>query len=380
MTPTVRDLYHQLEPDPWRTAFSDDIAAVHERVLQPGVDRSAIADAINNWLASWQPCLFGKIAAKQGLLRFCVLTEDDLTRSDDEIRDAIQGARSRWWTDSFDGYASGFVLLAISERLANARPSGILQALATRLCSLHLFEQPPVAEDAVCTDSIFLEKPGKARRTWKWTVGINFFGSQGDGRWWHDHRIPGGIALSMNSVGHMAKSGAIHKAMHALDKSIDTVAEDWSNSHVSSLEKALVLAMRTIKVASEGEHPGTRLFDAAENVPSVACPFTLPPDLNGFNHCEYAGRYHTDHTIPSPYFRDDVGQPSDTRHFDNLDFTYLFDKTLDDYSVMAEGLQVREVDSSGGDGRGEKRGFAVPIEISVSDEPMLRGALERLGR
>jgi hypothetical protein len=114
-------------------------------------------------------------------------------------------------------------------------------------------------------------------------VGVNFFGAQGDGRWWHDHRIPAGIAFSMNSVGHMAKSGAINRAMRALENAIKEKVEDWDNSHVESLEKALVIAMRTIRVASEGRRPGTHLFTTAEWRPELKCPFTLPADLTGQN-------------------------------------------------------------------------------------------------
>ena len=138
----------------------------------------------------------------------------------------------------------------------------------------------------------------------------------------------------MNSVGHMAKAGAINRAMLALDKAIGEDAEDWGNSHVESLEKALVLAMRTIRVASEGTRPGTHLFRTSERQPILDCPVKLPPDLIDRNHCELLGDYHTDHTLPTDYFSDAVHRPKQSQAFDNLDFTYLFDRSLDDFTTM----------------------------------------------
>jgi hypothetical protein len=34
---------------------------------------------------------------------------------------------------------------------------------------------------------------------------VDFFACAGDGRWWHDHRFPGGIAYTANSTGHMMR-------------------------------------------------------------------------------------------------------------------------------------------------------------------------------
>ena len=60
-----------------------------ERTLAPGVsDESAIA-ALSEWLSRYQPCLFGRIAAKKGLIHYCLFarrisspqTRSSLTRS-----------------------------------------------------------------------------------------------------------------------------------------------------------------------------------------------------------------------------------------------------------------------------------------------------------
>jgi hypothetical protein len=64
------------------------------------------------------------------------------------------------------------------------------------------------------------------------------------------------------------------------------------------------------------------------------------------NYCEYTGKYHTDITIPSEYFRADVLRP-DGLPTHELDFTYLFDKSLDnpDFDRMGHGVPIRETDT-----------------------------------
>ena len=379
--PSVADTYHQLRRDSTRLHFSPELEVAHEALFRSGATEDAIRSVINTWLGQHQPCLFGKIAARGNQIRYCVLTESLLTRSDEDIGNTIQRARQDWWTDTFDGVASAFVIVAVSERLTEARADERLGAFAQKLCERYL--QRSVPFDTVCTDSIYLEKPGRLRRTWKWPVEVNFFGCQGDQRWWQDHRIPGGIAFSMNSVGHMAKAGAINRAMADLDHDLGEPGEEWASSTVDSLNKALVLAMRTIKRASEGPLPGTRLFENSEEKPYSPCPVSLPPDLQGRNHCSYFGNYHTDHTLPSAYFRDNEHDPSaDVGHFRDLDFRYLYDKTLDDYRTIGEGLRIRSDRTSEGiaEELSLKRERVTPADVALADESCLHEALERRAR
>src|SRR5712672_1521829 len=106
--PTIAALHDQLAHDEWRDriGFSDDIAAANERIRQ-ATSTTDIATALNDWLARQQPCLFGRIAAKNRLMRYCILTEQDLSGSDEAIQLKIQHERSSWWADAFNGRASG---------------------------------------------------------------------------------------------------------------------------------------------------------------------------------------------------------------------------------------------------------------------------------
>ena len=146
--------------------------------------------------------------AKQGRLALCLLTENDLEASDQDIRQRIEQARVDWKRLGVEGRSHGFLIVAVSRSIAFARPGPELHRLALKLCELYMGK---AASDEILHDRLILEIAGGGgeapeRRSWK--VGVNYFSAQGDGRWWHDHRIPGGMAFSMNSVGHMARTKA----------------------------------------------------------------------------------------------------------------------------------------------------------------------------
>ncbi len=197
-------------------------------------------------------------------------------------------------------------------------------------------------------EQIYLQKPGARLTTWKWLAGVNYFCAQGDRRWWQDHCIPGGMAFSVNSVGHLVKSGMIANAMKELDRLMEAPDEGYPESKVDSLGKALELAMRTIDKASDAvSGKATELLplppDRSE-MPVRECPVKLSPAMSDKNFCEYRGRYHTDYTLPSEYFLPDVGRPEGLK-VHTLDFTYLFHRSVDnpDYRLMGEGQQIRRV-------------------------------------
>jgi hypothetical protein len=76
---------------------------------------------LSDWLQAHQPCLFGGIAAKHGALSCCILNESDLEQSDEAIREKIQTSRLEWTRQGFEGKKSGFIILAISPRIAYAQ-------------------------------------------------------------------------------------------------------------------------------------------------------------------------------------------------------------------------------------------------------------------
>jgi hypothetical protein len=250
-------LLDEMQPDRWRasTSFSSDMYPCQGILFDPTVSRLEKADALGEWLGSKaQPCLFGRIAAAKGWLSFCILTESDIARGDDHVRQVIQEHRRTWKAEARSGGRHGFVIVAASQRLAMAEPGPALRDFALPLCELYL----SVAELGIKHhDELFLridrDRPASIR---KWKVGVNVFASQADGRWWRDHRIPGGLAFSMNSVGHMARrlaEDAIRKDAALAARAAGVPAE--------RLERwALPLAMKTIREASRGPIPGARLI------------------------------------------------------------------------------------------------------------------------
>jgi hypothetical protein len=378
MKGTVAELYEKLTPDVRREelGFSSEIQSAQDEMFEAtrADDISAVLAA---WLHRFQPCLFGRLSAKLDLIRYCILSESDLIGSDEAIREKIQTARSLWTKEGFEGTKSGFVILAVSTKLANAEPNTIMKQLAQRLCRLYLL-QDNIEPDIIYTDEIFLEKPGAQRATWKWLAGVNVFSANADRRWWQDHRIPGGLGFSVNSVGHMVKCGMLSKALQQMDDLVGAPAEPLAVTKIDSLEKALEFAMRTIWGASDAASgKSTELLPIPSNrasLPVQQCPAELPHFLADRNFCEYRGYYHTDVTIPSDYFRPDVMRPDHVIPIP-LDFTYLFRSHVDNpaHITMGSGRRIRGADA---DTRFLHSGKGDYEELPISRVPRLLQALQ----
>jgi hypothetical protein len=378
MANTIAEIYRQLRPDEARKqlGFSPEMQSTHEKIFR-SASVEDICNALAEWLHRFQPCLFGRLGARAGLIQFCILNEADLLDSDEWIRDKIQDARLQWTREGYEGRKSAFVVLANSEKLIGAAPDYILQRFAQRLCSLYLLQE--IELDTIYTDEIFLEKPGTQRTTWKWLAGVNVFSANADRRWWQDHRIPGGIGFSVNSVGHMVKAGIISKVLRDLDALLGVPSEPLITTKIDSLEKALEFAMRTIWGASEAiSGKATELLPLPSSPGTLAaskCPVELPKFLSDKDYCEYRGYYHTDITLPSDYFRPEVVRPEEIKP-QSLDFTYLFREHVDNpaHHTMGKGRRVRGEDS---DDLFQPMKYrrAEPQEIAVESSRQLMRAL-----
>jgi hypothetical protein len=277
-------------------------------------------------------------------MTFCILTETDIAKGDQYLRELIQDNRQLWKNRALDGKAHGFIILLASKRLAYAEPSPVSSAIAMKLCELYLSRANP---DEILLDELILRvrEPGIGAREWK--VGVNFFSAQADGRWWQDHRIPGGAGFSMNSVGHMAR----RLVEEAIEKN-PALAEKAATLPVERLVKwALPTAMRTIYKASQGDRPGTHLAEREQSPPPTGVSEEERSKILGRALCPYSedfyyGRYDTDVTIPSEYFNPSPACPHSKEH--QLLFTYLHRETDKDYVCMGIGDEVLRALDLGG--------------------------------
>lgn len=388
MASSISDLLSQLRLDSWRArqGFSPEVEEANRELFRPDITEIQAEQVLSGWLQKHQPCLFGRIAAKLGAVSYCILKETDLQQSDELIKQKIQTARLAWTHEGFEGGKSAFVILAISPQIASALPGPEMRELARRLAYLYLEED--IVMDNTHLEQVYLQKPGARLTTWKWFAGVNYFCAQGDKRWWQDHRIPGGMAFSINSVGHLVKSGMIANAMKELDRMMDAPDESYPETKVDSLAKALELAMRTISKASDAiSGKATELLPLPEDtskLPVPVCPVNLSPAMSEKNFCEYRGHYHTDHTLPSEYFLPDVERPEGLE-VHSLDLTYLFHKSIDnpDFRLMGEGQQIRRIEADANttptlaemDHAQLKRQIGEETEVLISEQKRLRAAL-----
>jgi len=346
----IDDLLGQLSPDPWRDAqrFSADLQECHEVMFAPQSTRTDIITALRKWLKTDpnQPCLFGRLAASRDRISFCILKEADIARGDSHLRDVIQQERRLWKAEALDGKRHAFVIAMISETLAVAKPDETLRRVAERLCDLYLFDQPLESKKH---DVLRIGLP--EGQGFKWFAGVNVFAAQADGRWWNDHRIPGGIAFSMNSVGHMSFVLAQER-----------LAASGSTPRRNLVNWALPLAMRTIHIASKRPLFGTRLMERAQ---ALICPM-IPEeirrevfldvaakerseslrDLSQYSEHLYEGSYDTDESIPPAYFEANAG-PLAGASMIPLYFTYLHSYSDADYASMGLGEQLFAPDAAG---------------------------------
>jgi hypothetical protein len=345
----IDDLIGKLAPDPWRErqSFSADIQECHEVMFAPQSTRTEIMTALRKWLKTDpnQPCLFGRMAAGRDRISLCILRETDIARGDTHVRDVIQQERRVWKAEALEGKRHAFVIAMISETLAVAKPDENLRRVAERLCDLYLFDQ---RLEKKRHDVLRL---GLANgQFFKWFVGVNVFAAQADGSWWNDHRIPGGLAFSMNSVGHMS---------YVLAQERLPAAANGPRNNL--LNWALPTAMRTIHIASKRPLFGTRLMERAQAMICPAVPEEIRRevfldiaeqqrsnslrDLSAYSEHIYEGWYDTDESIPEAYFRGNVELPVGASMIP-LYFTYLHSYKDADYASMGLGEQLFAADAT----------------------------------
>ncbi len=345
----VADLIERLSGDAWRLShpFSDDLLQANALLHNSAATEAEMAECVNLWCLRRQPCQFGRIAAKQGRSHFCFLSERaGLGWSDDEIAEKIAEEKRLWkQRAAFDPVwsAHSFVLVVASPRVAFAAPDRHLRALSDRILELARWgtsSRGARQSNPVTSDFLYLKDPNSGA-FYGYQFNLDYFACAGDGRWWHDHRFPGGIAFTANSPGHMI------------------AFRDWYQQKTDSREWALKQAMVTIQNATPTR--GTNSTEPLEQgratwlrpvapdgkalAADVACPLSqVPTVLENKDWTRYEGVLHTDHAVREEFFLDREVAPTASKPY-LMDFTYLYDEKQDDFREFTGGkpFPVEEV-------------------------------------
>jgi hypothetical protein len=311
--------------------FSEDIEAAHSILFNPRYDKWKKLNIYRKWVANGQPCLFGKAAAKTKSVFICLLEEHEILRmkkGDEDLRDTIQDNRQAWKRYALEGSHSSFMVLLLSQSLVNKEPSDKLKEICRRLLELYM-EVDRIEDDTIVPqrEYVFLRTgPGKFL---KFGTLPNVFCAQGDGRWWHDHRTPGGIMITSNALGHfeLSRSGTSvitdKETAHGLDNAMRTIKNAYGNER---------------KVRGLAHCPATQLVGRAEGEDS---PIREGSDLRGFSPNHYEGFFHTDHLVPSVFFNKER-DPKELKSYDDLSFKYIFDPIGDpqDHRELMTGTEA----------------------------------------
>jgi len=318
-------------------------------MLKPFAYDHERAEVLRHWCMKRQPCQFGKVAASRGQIYIRVLHERDLADGDGSIEQKISAAKHHWKQRAvFDTQTPphSFLLVFATDKLMLAAPDENLHRFADRLLELAGWGPKCRAkrgENPVSSDFLYLQNPADDSY-FGFQFNIDFFASAGDKRWWHDHRLPGGIGFTANSTGHMKAFLDWHKQKGgdhsdwALTQAMITIAQ----AHPTEVGDAK--APGDSSAREQGRLTWLRNLDAKGRplLAHLPCPLRNPPKpLQGKDWTKYEGLIHTDHAVREEFFGDRE-EPTTASAPYIQDFTYLFDRSQEDFVNFTAGKKFTE--------------------------------------
>jgi hypothetical protein len=226
----LTDLLDALPLRPRDHGFGADIDRAHRVLLDPDAAEPQKEAELRRWLALYQPCLFGRLAARQGAgtaaskgLGFEIvwIADRDLDLGEEHVAARIQAGRRAWKERAERGESSALLIFFNSERLALARPGAELREAARRLAELYLVEFGRVDGDVVYTEAVPLRHPDGRLHVYKASTQLFYTGAHLMRN--HDRRIPGGMVISMNGPGHLARSLALRRVTPDYPRAVEFV-------------------------------------------------------------------------------------------------------------------------------------------------------------
>ena len=104
----ILDMKFHEKPDAMRKrlAFSEDIERAQVVLFNRNLPRKRRETALLRWIREEQPCVFGRVAAKNAKVFICILDQEDVVgmkRGDDDLREVLQLYRKAWKRYALDG-------------------------------------------------------------------------------------------------------------------------------------------------------------------------------------------------------------------------------------------------------------------------------------
>ena len=139
MTDRLRYALGTLNEDSYRRDhdFTPEVRTANEVLINnPYANDVNREEALNHWIQRFQPCLFGKVAAVQGRIHYCFISDSDLALGEQWVASKIHRERRHWKSRAVDPSTSGmtpahsFVLHVSSGRVARAAPDNALCSFA----------------------------------------------------------------------------------------------------------------------------------------------------------------------------------------------------------------------------------------------------------
>jgi hypothetical protein len=287
---SLDDIIDSLDTYPEAMSFGRDIDAVHRVMFDGEPDRQGSQKAFADWVARYQPCLFGRLGAKgsKGVsYDMCWITSQDIRAGDAHVTSKIQGARRAWKDRAADGLSSGFLILFQDPRLARARPGRRLLDACQRAAELYIVESAPLQRETIYNEAIPLRRDGGYGL---FRAGINVFYPGAHRTLNHDRRVPGGLLISVNSPGHLANSLVMRGVVPSLPEAVrwiyDIAMYSVGNGGIGH-EKAKSCSWHN--TTSDPEKLSARRELSHR-------PHYIPEDYNGK---VYSAAYHSDVLLPT---------------------------------------------------------------------------------
>ena len=342
----MRELVSRLSGDRWRLThpFSQDVLEANALLHNSAATDEEMTECMNLWCLRRQPCQFGRVAAKEGRIHFCFVVENALWEwADEDIGEKIEEEKRLWkQRAAFEPgrAAHSFVLVVASPTVAYAAADKHLRAFSDRMLELAGWGETrrgARASNAISGDYLYLSEPtGGGLLGYRFN--LDYFACAGDGRWWHDHRAPGGIAFTANSTGHML---AFRNMYRGRGDSREWAARQAMLTIGSSHGKEDVRAGEEV---GGGRATWLRPLDADGQalVRRVRCPFAKTPrSLEGKDWTRYEGWLHTDHAVREEFFVGGDGPATVKRPY-LMDFTYLYDEGEEDFEAFTAGRRFAD--------------------------------------